>query len=227
MLDNLHNYSFLLYAFRFDNIVSMVFSSLLFQMLRIVEVLVGSNRYASVICTAACFMLPVKYVLHRLGFYSSGLFFLTGALTAYYWKVVPSSIADSLSVGRNIHISNKVVCIVILLLSSAFSGSALLEVLLSFCIGSLVTPSLSHPAPFVPFPKGVTSFLSELYEEPTVMNIRPTTRYAGQGGSEVQVDEDLVQQLMDMGFEREDCVRELRKARNDVNVAANRLLNAM
>lgn len=28
------------------------------------------------------------------------------------------------------------------------------------------------------------------------MNIRPTTRYAGQGGSEVQVDEDLVQQLM-------------------------------
>ena len=153
-----------------DSIVSMVFSSLLFQMLRIVEVLVGSNRYASVICTAACFMLPVKYVLHRLGFYSSGLFFLTGALTAYYWskctgevlglEVVPSSIADSLSIGRNIHISNKVVCIVILLLSSAFSGSALLEVLLSFCIGLLVTPSLSHPAPFVPFPKGVTSFLS-------------------------------------------------------------------
>ena len=148
----------------------MGFSSLLLQMLRIVEVLVGSNRYASVICTVMCFMLPVKYLLHRLGLCSSGLFFLTGALTAYYWsergggifhlEVVPSSSADSLSIGRNIHISNKVVCMVILLLSSAFSSSALLEVLLSFCIGLLVTPSLSRPAPFVPFPKGVTSFLS-------------------------------------------------------------------
>ena len=66
--------------------LSLGCSYYLLYLLRVVEVIVGSNQYASVLITILCFLLPVKYALLHFSVGTSGFFFLTAGLTAYYMR---------------------------------------------------------------------------------------------------------------------------------------------
>ena len=67
--------------------ISLACSYYLLHLLRVVEVIVGSNQYASVILTILCFLLPVKYALIHFSVGSNGFFFLIAGLTAYYMRM--------------------------------------------------------------------------------------------------------------------------------------------
>lgn len=70
-----------------DSLIALGCSYYLLHLLRVVEVIVGSNQYASVLLTLFCFLLPVKYALIHFSVGSNGFFFLTAGLTAYYMRI--------------------------------------------------------------------------------------------------------------------------------------------
>lgn len=70
-----------------DSLIALGCSYYLLHLLRVVEVVVGSNQYASVLLTLFCFLLPVKYALIHFSVGSNGFFFLTAGLAAYYMRI--------------------------------------------------------------------------------------------------------------------------------------------
>lgn len=70
-----------------NRLIALGCSYYLLHLLRVVEVIVGSNQYASVLLTLFCFLLPVKYALIHFSVGSNGFFFLTAGLTAYYMRI--------------------------------------------------------------------------------------------------------------------------------------------
>lgn len=153
-----------------DSLIALGCSYYLLHLLRVVEVVVGSNQYASVFLTLFCFLLPVKYALIHFNVGSNGFFFLTAGLAAYYMRIlqscilkqgtIPSSRLDSIPIMNGISISSKLFCLLILLLSTLGSRHAFLEAVLSYGIVFFILPRFLNPVPLIRCPTKVTRLLS-------------------------------------------------------------------
>lgn len=76
-------------------------------------------------------------------------------------EVIPTSPADSYRLFSSFYISNKIIVLFLVLLSTIRSGwIGLVEVMIGFAIGYFVTPSLSHPRPYIRCPAFIVSSLT-------------------------------------------------------------------
>ena len=66
--------------------MAVVASGYAFYLMRIVELMVGSTNYASVVLTLLVLLAPVKYGLFCLHRGASGWFFLVGGMLSFYWS---------------------------------------------------------------------------------------------------------------------------------------------
>ncbi|KAK8833184.1 hypothetical protein WA577_002798 [Blastocystis sp. JDR] len=205
-------------------------------MMKTVELMVGSTNYASVVLTLLVLLTPVKYGLFCLHRGASGWFFLLGGMLSFYWKVVPASPSDSYRLVSSFFVSNKIVVLFLALLSTIRSGwIGLLEGIIGFAIGYFVTPSLERPRPLIRCPAFIVSSLTSLFSAnipPQQYAHQPSRRapqqeynHRGDYETEVVADEEKVQELMMMGFDRSKVENALKKTLNDTNAAANILLN--
>ena len=71
----------------------MAASGYAFYLMKIVELMVGSTNYASVVLILLVILIPVKYGLLCLHRGVSGWFFLVGGMLSYYWSYYYSLIS--------------------------------------------------------------------------------------------------------------------------------------
>ena len=126
---------------------------LLLYWVRVLEVLFGTYRYASIVLTVLILNLPLKWLLVASGYYASGPYFLLSSLVVMYLQTVPTVRSDSYCVFGSVFLSTKCVLVLGLLLSIVLGKTpALVEVLVSGTIAFFVPPRRSNPVPLIQCP---------------------------------------------------------------------------
>ena len=218
----------ILSCFLFRSFVQLSVSLLLVYLLRINEIVYGSYRYASIVLTIIVINLPLKFLMYHSGFRVDGPLYLLSSLVVLYYRSIPTVRSDAAPISSSYFISMKLCILLLLLVSSLFGGfPSLVEVVVSGTISYFLCPSRENPKPLLSCPRFIVDAIHSIWKTPEVHQVHERVEYNGQEGNyetDVVADEEMVEQLMLMGFEREACIEALKKTLNDVTAAANLLL---
>ena len=194
--------------------------------MRVLEVLFGAYRYASIVLTILVINLPLKWAFVASQYYASGPYFLLASLVVVYLRAVPTVRSDSFCLFGSFFLSTKCVLVLALFLSIVFGKTpALVEVLVSGTIAFFIAPRPSNPTPLIQCPSALVDAVISFWQSLGTVPTRERPVYGNETQEEeVVVDNQQVEQLMEMGFERAECEAALKRTLNDVAAAANQLL---
>lgn len=134
----------------------MLTSVLLLYWMRVLEVLFGAYRYASIVLTILVINLPLKWAFVASQYYASGPYFLLASLVVVYLRAVPTVRSDSFCLFGSFFLSTKCVLVLALFLSIVFGKTpALVEVLVSGTIALFIAPRPSNPTPLIQCPSAL------------------------------------------------------------------------